>query len=266
MDKRVAIIGCGNMGEALLKGLISKKLVSRRNIIVSDNRSARLRYIKASYKVKALSSNVKAAVASDIIILAIKPQEIETVSDEIAEVIDKKLIISTVAAITTGFLRKRTGTDRIVRIMPNICALIGYGLTVISAARGIKKSDIKTAKSICDSIGESIVLKENLMDAVTAVSGSGPAYFFLLAQALVDAAKSLGLKEDKASKMIVQTALGAALLQRASKDTPYSLCRKVASKGGTTEEALKVFRKKKFNEMVRLALNAAAQRSRQLSR
>lgn len=253
------------MGEALLKGLVSKKLFLRSHIIISDNRDSRLSFIKKNYRVKVTASNIEAAKNCDVIILALKPQDIGFVLDEIAEIARTKLVISKAAGITIDFIKKRTGAKRVVRVMPNTPALIGFAMTAIAAGGGLKKSDVDIAESIYDCVGETILLNEKDMDAVTAVSGCGPAYFFLLMEAMVDAAQSLGLKKDIALKLVTRTAFGACLLQYSLAEDPLVLRKNVTSEGGATEAALKIFERKGFVATVKVALKAAARRSRQLS-
>jgi len=253
------------MGEALLKGLVSKKLFTRSRIIISDNCDSRLRFIKKSYRVKVTTSNIIAVKKCDIIILALKPQDMGSALSEIAEVARAKLIISNAAGITIDYMKKKTGAKRVVRVMPNTPALIGFAMTAISVGYGLKKSDINITESIYACVGETILLAEKDMDAVTAVSGSGPAYFFLLMEAMVDAAQSMGLKRNIALKLVTQTAFGASLLQYSLVENPLVLRKNVTSEGGTTEAALKIFKKKGFKATVKVALKAAAKRSRQLS-
>jgi pyrroline-5-carboxylate reductase len=265
VNKKIAIIGCGNMGEALLKGLVSKKLFTRSRIIISDNCGSRLRFIKKSYRVRVTASNIEAVKKSDIIILALKPQDMGFALSEIAEAARAKLIISNAAGITINYIKKKIGAKRVARVMPNTPALIGFAMTAITVGYGLKKSDIDITESIYACVGETILLNEKDMDAVTAVSGSGPAYFFLLMETMVDAAQFLGLKKDTALKLVTQTAFGASLLQYSLAENPSVLRKNVTSEGGTTEAALKIFKKKGFAAIVKVALKAAAKRSRQLS-
>ncbi len=253
------------MGEALLKGLISKKLFTRSHIIISDNRDLRLRFIKKNYRVKVTASNIIAVKKSDIIILALKPQDMGSALSEIAQAVKTKLIISKAAGITINYIKKKTGAKRVVRVMPNTPALIGFAMTVISTGSGFKKSDIDITKKIYTCVGETLLLAEKDMDAVTAVSGSGPAYFYLLMEAMIGAAQSMGLKRRIALKLVTQTAFGASLLQYSLTADPSVLRKNVTSEGGTTEAALKIFQKKDFAATVKVALKAAAERSKQLS-
>ncbi len=253
------------MGEALLSALISNKLFPRNRITAADKRKQRLNYIRKKYKVNAASTNTMAAEESSIIILAVKPQDIDSVLDEIADKANKKLVISIAAGITIAGLRKKLKTGRLVRAMPNTPALVNSAVTVICPSLKTRRQDTKTAKDIFDCVGETIQLQERYIDAVTAVSGSGPAYFFLLMEAMLDAAQSLGLKKDVAFNLIRQTAFGACALQKASDCEPSALRERVTSRGGTTAAALKVFKDRKFNNIVKAGLKAAAARSKQLS-
>lgn len=264
--KRIAFIGCGNMGEALLKGLLNRGLFKRPYITASDIRASRRNYIKRVYSIAVTSSNTEAARKSDIVILAVKPQNMSDVLEELGSTLKTKLIISIAAGITCAFIRNKTGTRRIIRVMPNTPALTGCGMTAISAAKGVSSSDIKVADSIFSCVGETIHLKERYIDAVTAVSGSGPAYFFLLMEAMIEAANSCGLDKTVAERLVLQTAFGAVALQHNSKTCPSTLREKVTSKGGTTEAAVKVFEKRRFKKLVEDAIKAAAKTAKELSR
>ncbi|NQT95944.1 MAG: pyrroline-5-carboxylate reductase [Candidatus Omnitrophica bacterium] len=266
MNKRLAFIGCGNMGEALLKGLLSNKLFSRGEITVSDKSSVRLKFIKKTYRVNAASSNIEAVKKSDILILAVKPQDMASVLAGIAQTAKSKLIITIAAGVTTSYIKQKTGAKRIIRAMPNTPALVGYGITAIVAAKGTTKSDINIVDKIFRSVGDIVHLNEKQIDAVTAVSGSGPAYFFLFMERLTDAAISLGIKRPVAEKLVLQTGLGAAALQHITGTHPKILRNKVTSKGGTTEAALKVFKKKGLEKIVKAAVSAACKKSKQLSK
>ncbi len=263
--KRIAIVGCGNMGEAILKGLIKKGLFKRADIIFSDARAARLSHVNRLYKVNTAFSNAEAIRRSDLILLAVKPQDMAGLLEETTPLLENKLIISIAAGITTEFIRKRTGAKRIIRVMPNTPALVGCGITAVSAARGANSSDIRIADMIFGSVGEVVHLKERYIDAVTAVSGSGPAYFFLMMEALTDAAASLGVKRAAAEKLVSETAFGAAMLQHGNRADPSYLREKVTSKSGTTEAAINVFKSRGFEKIVKDAVRTAAKRAKEMS-
>jgi len=266
IKKKIAFIGCGNMGKALLNGVATKRLFSNKAITVSDKRDSILKSIKKSYKVDTASSNIEAAKKGDIIILAVKPQDIVSVLKEISDYIESKLIISIAAGVTTSLIKLKSASKRVIRVMPNMPALVGHGVTAISYAKGATSSDISTAKKIFDTVGVTVTVKEKDIDAVTAVSGSGPAYFFMLMENMISSASSLGLKKQIAKELVIQTALGASVLQNCTSQDPAALRRQVTSKGGTTEAALKVFLKRGFEKTVKSALVAAHKRSKELSK
>ena len=232
---------------------------------MSDVRGTRRFYINKRYKVLTTLSNSKAVKKSDIVIFAIKPQGIKCVLRELKPDLKNKLIISIAAAIKIDYIKKAAGAKRIIRVMPNTPALAGYGITAICSDRNVKTSDLKIADEIFGSVGKTVHLKEKYIDAVTAVSGSGPAYFYLLMEAMTEAAISSGINRRIAEGLVSQTALGASVLQQASKLSSSALRKKVTSKGGTTEAALKVFERKGFKEIVKDAIKAAKKRAQQLS-
>jgi pyrroline-5-carboxylate reductase len=264
--KRIAIIGCGNMGEVLLKGILEKGLVSRNLITVADKKSSRLSYIKKTYGVSVNSSAAEAVSKSDIVVLAVKPQDMKAVLKELNSAVEYKLIISIAAGITLEYIKAKTGTKRLIRAMPNTPALAGHGITAISYAKGVSTYDINIADRIFGSVGKVVHIDEKSMDTVTAVSGSGPAYFFLLMEAMVEAAISLGMEKETAEKLVNETAFGAASLQNKTRQQPSTLREKVTSKGGTTEAALNVFKNKGFKRIVKDAVRAACKKSKTLSR
>jgi len=266
MKTKLAFIGCGNMGEALLKGILSNKLFNKKAIFVSDKHSQRLKAIKDTYSVNIAFSNIDAIIKSDIVILAVKPQDMSSVLGEVVEVIGSKLIITIAAGIATKLIQAKTDAKRIIRAMPNMPALVGFGITAISPAKGTKKPDIKIADKIFSCVGETVDVSEQQIDAVTAISGSGPAYFFLFMEKLIDQAISLGLNRQVAQRLVLQTALGATVLQNCTNKHPAKLRKQVTSKGGTTEAALKVFRQKGLEKIVKSAVSAAFKRSKQLSK
>ena len=203
---------------------------------------------------------------TDIIVLALKPQDMESVLFQAAGIMKDKLVISVAAGKTIDFIRKKTGAKRIVRSMPNTPALVGLAMTALAYSRGMTKRDKKNAESIFNCIGKTIVLNEKYMDVVTAVSGSGPAYLFLFMESIAKAAISLGLKKDIAFRFITQTIYGSSFLQHSLNKCPASLRADVTSKGGTTEAALKVFGKRGFDNIIKEAITAAFKKSKQLLR
>lgn len=268
--KTIGFIGGGNMAEALLKGILEAELYTPHDIWISDVRKDRLDALQKEYGIRAETDNCRLAGGVNTLVLSIKPQQMADVLKEIAGCVKSEtLVISIAAGITTGTIRGKLGEVQIVRVMPNTPALVGVGASGLFSA-GASEESLQTALEIFSSVGKAIVVEdENLIDAITAVSGSGPAYFFLLMEAMVQAGADLGLSEESAGTLVLQTAKGAALLAEAAQkrgETPAILRKKVTSPGGTTEAALKVFAAAGFEPMVRKALKAAFDRGQELSK
>jgi pyrroline-5-carboxylate reductase len=266
-DKKIGIIGCGNMGEAIFSRLseVMEKSVS---LMVSEMDAARRDEIQKKYRIIAAIDNNYVVKFSDVIILAVKPKDIEGVlKQEICcGVSPKKLIISIAAGVPTDYIESIVGKDvPVVRAMPNMPAMVGSGVTALSAGSSASKKDMELAGEIFSRIGSVITVDEKLMDIVTAISGSGPAYFFYFIEALSGAAEKLGLDRKTAEAISVDTAIGSSRLLDKMKEPPGALRRKVTSKGGTTEAALKVFESKNLKKIMEEAAKAAYRRSKELS-
>jgi pyrroline-5-carboxylate reductase len=266
---KIGFIGAGNMAEAIIKGIIDAKVYKSKDVIISDIRPQRVKAVCNKYKVKSAGDNCKLAKTAGILVLSVKPQNMAQVLDEIKGAIGKNvLIISIAAGITTKRIQKVLGCLPVVRVMPNTPALIGQGAAAIYTT-GQAASRLKEVERIFSAVGLVVTVDdEKLLDVVTAVSGSGPAYFFLLMEEMIKTAQKLGLKSRLAEILVLQTAKGAGLLAVkafVNGQTPDILRKLVTSPHGTTEAALKVFSKCDFKKMVRDALNAAAKRSQQLS-
>ncbi len=267
IDKKIGIIGCGNMGEAILDRLsnILEKSVS---IMVSEFDAKRRDYIQSRYKVIVEIDNNEVVKFADVIILAVKPKDLESVlkAEVCCGASKDKLLISIAAGITTKYIESIIGKDvPVIRIMPNMAATIGESVSSISSGSAVTPEHMELAKEIFLTIGDVIEVDEKLVDAVTAISGSGPAYFFYMIEALIEAGCAAGLKEDVAKSLVLKTALGSAKLLEILKEPPAILRSKVTSKGGTTEAAIKVFESKKFKDIIKDAVEAARARSRELS-
>lgn len=257
----IAIIGGGNMGEALVKGLRNNKL------FVCESNPDRARYLKKNYKIT-VAEMAEAVSASSVIILAVKPQDMENMLVETRHclVSTDKLFISIAAGITTSYIEKILGKNiKVIRTMPNMPAMIAEGITAVCAGIYAKAADIKIACTIFDCLGKTVVVQESLLDVITAVSGSGPAYVFFFMECLMKAARSLGLKSDLSKELVTATFLGSIHLLEKQKIEPGILRQKVTSKGGTTAAALDIFLKGKFNHLVYQALFAAKKRAKELS-
>lgn len=265
----IGFIGGGNMAEALIKGIITAGVFKPENIIVADISSDRLDYLTSNYGIKAAESNINLAATASIIVLSVKPHIIEAVLAEIAgSIAPDAVVISIAAGITTSKISKLLPDTTIIRVMPNTPALVGQGASALYSENASDEA-MDMALSLFGAVGTAVALDdESLIDAVTAVSGSGPAYFFLLMEEMIRSGQQLGLSEETATELVLQTAVGAALLaQKAAKDdeNPAQLRRKVTSPGGTTEAAIKVFSENGFGDLVNNALAAAHKKSCDLS-
>jgi len=266
----IGFVGSGNMAEALIKGIIAAKIYAPENIFVSDIRLERLELFAGKYGVSAVQNNAELAKKSEIIVLSIKPQNmtdaLESIKDTVGEV---ALVISIAAGIKVEKIAAVLGDMAIIRVMPNTPALVGEGASALFANEKAKLL-IDNAMEIFSAVGKAVVVEdEDLIDSVTAVSGSGPAYYFLLMEEMIKAGAKLGLPEDVAKDLVLQTAKGAGLLAvEADKnnESPAELRRKVTSPGGTTEAALKVFAEGKIGELISAALTRARDRGRELSK
>lgn len=259
---KIGIIGGGNMGMAILSRIVKKYQVA-----VCEQDETRANFLRKKFKtaIKDLPSLVK---DSSVIIVAVKPQDIDLVLDGMGRgVSEKKLVISIAAGITTAFLEKKLGGRvRVIRAMPNLPAQIAESITAVCAGKYASAVDVKDACKIFDCIGETAVLSEDLIDSVTAVSGSGPAYVFLFAECLIAAAESLGLTKELSKKLVVKTLMGSIHLLERQKEDPAALRQRVTSKGGTTQAAMDVFSRRELEKIFSEALSAARTRAGKLSK
>ena len=264
--KQIAIIGGGKMGGVIVKGIVSLKLASPGGVIVADKVKECLKELKEAYGVGVTGDNRKAVKNAEVIILAVKPQDMAGVLQELNKAIDdKKLVVSIAAGITTGFIEGylREGV-RVIRVMPNTPALIGEGAAALTRGKNASEKDLKLASLIFGALGITVVVKEELMDAVTGLSGSGPAYGFVIIEALTDAGVRMGLSRDVALKLSAQTMLGAAKLCLQGDRHPAELKDMVTSPGGTTIAGLKALEEGKIRATLMSAVEAATLRSKEL--
>jgi pyrroline-5-carboxylate reductase len=265
---KITFIGGGNMTSSLIGGLVADDFECR-NITVSDPDSDKLSQLAARYGVTTVADNRQALREAEIVVLAVKPQILESIARELAETIQqtKPLIISIAAGITITALSQWLGGDlALVRSMPNTPAMIQSAATGLYAGPGVSDDQRNQAESILRAVGLTRwVDEESQIDTVTAVSGSGPAYFFLVMEAIEEAAKNMGLDDETARLLTLQTALGAARMAMESSDSPHILRQKVTSPGGTTERALQILEKGGLSELFKNALQGAKERSCELS-
>jgi pyrroline-5-carboxylate reductase len=260
---RIGFIGGGNMAEAMIKGMASHGM---EGILVSDPSESRRRHLKDTYRVESTASNNEVVSACSIIILAVKPQVMGKVLDEIrVNITEDKTVVSIAAGISLPFLAARLRSKKLIRVMPNTPALVQEGMTVVSFSESLSDSEISAVREIFMSIGKVIALPEKYMDIVTALSGSGPGFISLFVEAMTDAGTRRGLGDADARTLMIQTLLGTARLLETG-ISPVKLRDMVTSPGGTTEAGLEVLRREGFTEMISTAVDAAARRSEELGR
>jgi len=267
-DKRLVIIGGGNMGEAILKGVIAAQLIKPQQITVTDIIEARLGYLRDTYTVQALTDNVKAVAPADLIILAVKPQDITQTIQGMASVVDdQKVVISIAAGVPTAKIESAFGKPvRVVRVMPNTPALVLAGAAGLCVGSHATPVDLEVARVLFDALGRTVVVAEYLMDAVTGLSGSGPAYIFVLIEALADGGVKMGLTREAALTLAAQTVYGSAKLLLETGLHPGELKDRVTSPAGTTIAGLHVLEERAFRGAVIDAVERATLRSRELGR
>jgi pyrroline-5-carboxylate reductase len=266
-NKIIAFIGAGNMGEALIRGLLAGKTVVPTQVIATDVRADRRDFLMKTFGVEATDDNLRAVKAADIIVLAVKPQQVgEVLAGFKSAMTKRKLVISIAAGVTSARIERELGEGtRVMRVMPNTPALVGAGAAGIAKGTHATDDDLVTTELILGAVGICVRVEEKFIDAVTALSGSGPAYVFYVTEAMSKAGVAAGLDEALAKKLARQTVYGAAKLLVESGEQPESLRRKVTSPGGTTEAALKVMAERKLVDIFAEAMQAAEKRSRELS-
>lgn len=262
---RISFIGGGNMGRAMLSAIIDKGLTTSENITVSDKNNARLQQLKEDFSVN-ISSNLDIIAGGEIIILAIKPQNLDEVMTEVSgQLAPGQLVLSIIAGRSIASLRQGLKHNAIVRAMPNTPAQIGQGMTVWTATDEVTEKQRAAVSSILGAMGKEVyVTDEGYIDMATAVSGSGPAYIFLFMESLINAAVELGLPPETAHELVLQTVTGSAEYASQSDKGLAQLREMVTSPGGTTAEAIKTLETGTFAELVKKAVAAAYRRAREL--
>jgi pyrroline-5-carboxylate reductase len=264
--KKIAVIGSGKMGGVLIQGILANKLTTKDAILVSDTDKPRLEEVRRQSGVKTTVNNRDAVKGADIVILAVKPQAMPDVLTGIrADVTTKQIIISIAAGIPisklAGYFKKGT---RVIRAMPNTPALCGEGATALARGPEATEEDLAVAREIFDAVGLTVVVKEDLMNAVTGLSGSGPAYGFVIIEALADAGVLMGLPRDLALKLAAQTLLGAAKLVLTGGKHPAELKDMVTSPAGTTIAGVQVLEEGALRATLIAAVEAATLRAGEL--
>lgn len=264
----IGFVGAGNMAEALIGGILNAGIADSAALAVSDVRPERRRHFTEVYGVAAFEDNKALVKNRDMVVLCVKPQQIDEVLQQIAGALDtsRTLVLSIVAGIPTTRIESALSAQaRVVRAMPNTPALIGEGAAAICAGKNAGDEDLKRAERLLGAVGLVVRVKEELMNAVTAISGSGPAYVFYLMEAMIDAARELGIDAEVARRLVVQTVKGAALLCEARGCQPEELRAAVTSKGGTTAAALLVLTENRVFQNLIAAMKAAHKRAEELA-
>jgi pyrroline-5-carboxylate reductase len=261
----IGFIGAGNMGEALIRGLVGGKVVRPADLWISEPDAVRRARLVKGYRVRAAADNADLARRCDVIVLAVKPQMMSGVLAAIAPAAGRpKLVVSIAAGVTLGSLESALRA-RLVRTMPNTPALVGEGATAIAWGRGVTAADKALVGKLFGAVGTTVEIPESLMDAVTGLSGSGPAYVFTVIQALADGGVQAGLPRATALQLAAQTVLGAAQMVLATGAHPIQLRDQVASPGGTTIRGIAELEERGVHGAFMAAVRAAAERSKELS-
>ncbi|MBA7502232.1 Pyrroline-5-carboxylate reductase [subsurface metagenome] len=261
---KIGVIGCGNLGSSLVKGLLETTALRAEEMIASDIREENLTKLK-NLGIETTGDNQKLVKRCDAVLIAVKPDIVESVLKKTKEISDGKLFISVAAGVSTKFIEARTNA-RVVRVMPNICGAVGEMASCFSLGKRASREDEKLVEKLLAGMGTTFKVDEKLMDAVTGLSGSGPAYFYFIVKALQEAGVELGLSSEVALKLAAQTAKGAGETILRGEKTPEELMGMICTPKGTTIEGLKVLKNRKVADALKSAVKAAARRAKELSR
>lgn len=268
-QRQIAFIGAGNMAAALIRGLLRARFARPEDITVSDPSAARRELLAHEFGVRATNDNLEATRGADIVVLAVKPQVMDQALNSVAPAVSgQKLVLSIAAGVPLARIERALSRDgvwpRVVRAMPNSPALIGEGATAIAAGKVATTDDMDLAQAIFASVGVVVRVDESLLDAVTGLSGSGPAYAFLIIEALCDAGVKMGLPRQSALELTVQTLLGSARMVQQTRLHPAALKDQVTSPGGTTIAGLHALEAGRLRATLIDAVERATERSRDL--
>lgn len=264
---KVAIIGAGNMGMAFANSFVQKGLVQKENFLLIEKNAERAKVLQEEGAGTVVDS-ISASIGDyDLIIFSVKPQDFLSVTAELKEVIQpNQVVLSIMAGITIEKIQATLNHPLVIRAMPNTPALLGLGMTAFTASPEVSENRLAEIKVLIESTGKALYISdESFIDGVTALSGSGPAYFFYLVKAMIDAGKEMGFEEDMAALLVKQTMIGSFHLMETSDKSLDELIKAVASKGGTTEAALKRFEEGAVAQNVKEGLFAAQKRAKELS-
>lgn len=265
-DTKIALIGAGNMAEALVGGLLNANLLRPDDLMVTDVAEERLQWFQAQFRVRVNASNAEAAQWAHVVILCVKPQVIDDVVEEIKRFLpEKRLVISVAAGVPLARIQAHgAGTVPVIRAMPNTPAIVREGATALAPGPGVQQDLLALAFRIFESIGKVVVTEERLIDAVTGLSGSGPAYVYMVIEALIDGGVQMGLPRSIAHVLATQTVLGAARLVVETGDHPAVLKDRVTSPGGTTMAGVHALESGALRATIMNAVRAATERAKEL--
>ena len=267
LNKKIVLIGAGNMGKALLRGILRAGLTPAENMSVADIHEGKLEDIRREFSVRVNVDPVPLVEAADLIILAVKPLTLNELLDQIRPAVSpEQLVISILAGVEGGHIRDRLGKNNpVVRCMPNIAATVDSAASAIAACRPATREHREVAEAVFSAVGDVVRVDEHLMDAVTGLSGSGPAYIYMVIEALCDGGVKMGLPRDIAMRLATQTVLGAAKLVKETGEHPATLKDKVTTPGGTTIAAVHELEERGLRAMLISAVVTATEQSRRLN-
>ncbi|HEX4055717.1 MAG TPA: pyrroline-5-carboxylate reductase [Tepidisphaeraceae bacterium] len=270
MSYELAIIGAGVMAEAIARGIISAGTLKANQIIAADVSEQRRELFQLQLGIKAVQGGSEAVSGAGIVLLCVKPYQMEAVLRDLSPAVgEKSLVISIAAGIGTGFIEHALGESgkwRVIRAMPNTPVLVGCGMVAIARGANASSGDLATARKLFESGAKVLETTEDKMDAVTAISGSGPAYFFFLTEQMIQAGVDMGLSADEARTLAIQTAAGAAKMMGLSSDAPQEHRRRVTTPNGTTHAAISHMESQQWPKITVDALKAAAKRSAEMGK
>lgn len=263
MDKKIAFIGAGKMATAIIKGLLGANLFNKDNVFASEPNLEIANKLSVELGIKFLQDNKQAVKEANIILLAVKPFVIKDVLEEIKDEVDNsKLIISIAAGISSQKIEEYLGKQaRIVKVMPNTPALLGEGMSAVCKGENATEDDFETVVKIFESVGKVVKSEEKYIDAITGVSGSGPAFYYYIINEIAKAGEKLGLDYNTALKLSAQTALGSAKMILETNQSPEQLITNVTTPGGTTAEGNKVLNESNISEILFETVQKTAQKS-----
>jgi pyrroline-5-carboxylate reductase len=266
LGKKIAFLGAGNMAEALVKGLLAAGTAAKDEIVCAEPRAERREELHARHGVAVTPSNLAAAQQGDLLVLCVKPLVVDALLDEVAPAVDaRKLVVSIAAGVPIAAIARKLGAGaRIIRTMPNTPALVGAGATALARGPHASEADLGQAVALFEAVGTAVVVEEHLLDAVTGLSGSGPAFVFLAIEALADGGVKMGLPRHVALALAAQTVVGAGRLVLETGDHPGKLKDQVTSPGGTTIAGVHALESAGFRAALIAAVEAATRRSREL--